>query len=205
MEENIETTKEHIDSAKKCDADLTAFPELSVTDYPPQDLLLETDFVKQNKELVKDLRILVLNTGKKTEFALGYCIPYEDMADGIGALGDVSKLEVYRLAEYVNKKAGRETIPRSVFSKKPSPELKEAQFDPFDFDIVSPLVDEFVENRRSKSELIAMGYPEMAVTDVRRRIRTAECKRWQAAPCIKITRKAFGMGWRMPIVNEYRG
>ena len=83
--------------------------------------------------------------------------------------------------------------------------MKEAQFDPFDFDIVSPLVDEFVENRRSKSELIAIGYPEMDVTDVRRRIRTAEYKRWQAAPCIKITRKAFGMGWRMPIVNEYRG
>jgi NAD+ synthase (glutamine-hydrolysing) len=108
---------------------------------------------------LKDLGILVLNTGNKTELALGYCTLYGDMAGGIGVLGDVSKLEVYRLAEYVNKKAGKEIIPRSVFSKKPSPELKEDQFDPFDFGVVSPLVDDVVENRRSKSELVAMGYP----------------------------------------------
>ncbi|MFH0848447.1 MAG: NAD+ synthase [archaeon] len=154
---------------------------------------------------LKELRILVLNTGNKTELALGYCTLYGDMAGGIGVLGDVSKLEVYRLAEYVNKKTGREIIPKSVFSKKPSPELTEDQFDPFDFDIVSPLVDEVVENRRSKSELVAMGYPEAVVEDVCGRIRIAEYKRWQAPPCIKITRKAFGIGRKMPIVNGYRG
>jgi NAD+ synthase (glutamine-hydrolysing) len=154
---------------------------------------------------LKDLRSLVLNTGNKTEVALGYCTLYGDMAGGIGALGDVSKLEVYRLAEYVNRKMGRDIIPRSVLSKKPSPELKPDQFDPFDFDIVSPLVDEVVENRRSVSELVAMGYSESIVTDVCRRIRAAEYKRRQAAPCIKITRKAFGVGRRMPIVNGYKG
>jgi len=89
---------------------------------------------------LKDLRILVLNTGNKTELALGYCTLYGDMTGGIGALGDVSKLEVYKLAEYVNKKAGREIIPKNVFKKKPSPELKENQYDPFNFSIVSPLV-----------------------------------------------------------------
>ncbi len=154
---------------------------------------------------LKDLRLLVLNTGNKTEIALGYCTLYGDMAGGIGALGDVSKLDVYRLAAYVNRKMGRDIIPRSVLSKKPSPELKPDQFDPFDFDIVSPLVDEVVENRRSMSELVAMGYPESIVTDVCRRIRATEYKRRQAAPCIKITRKAFGLGWRMPIVNRYKG
>lgn len=153
---------------------------------------------------LKDLRILVLNTGNKTELALGYCTLYGDMAGGIGALGDVSKLEVYRLAEYFNKKMRREIISRSVLSKKPSPELTEGQFDPFDFDIVSPLVDEVVENRTSKRKLVAMGYPGVVVEDVCRRIRIAEYKRWQAAPCIKITRKAFGIGWKMPIVNGYR-
>lgn len=147
---------------------------------------------------------MVINTGNKTELALGYCTLYGDMAGGIGALGDVSKLEVYKLAEYVNEKSGREIIPKRVIEKKPSPELKDGQFDPFDFDIISPLIDEIIENRRSKQELIAMGYPKEVVEDTYRRIRNAEYKRWQATPCIKITRKAFGIGWKMPIVNKYR-
>ncbi len=154
---------------------------------------------------LKDLRILVLNTGNKTELALGYCTLYGDMTGGIGAIGDVSKLEVYKLARYVNEKAGREIIPESVLEKKPSAELKEDQFDPFDFDIVSPLVDEIIEYRRSKPELVEMGYPKEVVEDTYRRIRRAEYKRWQAPPCIKITPKAFGIGWKMPIVNRYRG
>jgi NAD+ synthase (glutamine-hydrolysing) len=154
---------------------------------------------------LKDLKIMVVNTGNKTELALGYCTLYGDMAGGIGALGDVNKLDVYKLAKHVNEKAGREIIPSKVFLKKPSPELKEYQFDPFDFDVVSPLVDEIIENRKSKRELIAMGYPEEVVEDTFRRIRDAEYKRWQAVPCIKITRKAFGIGWKMPIVNKFRG
>jgi NAD+ synthase (glutamine-hydrolysing) len=153
---------------------------------------------------LEDLKILVLNTGNKTELALGYCTLYGDMAGGIGALGDVSKLEVYKLAKYVNEKAGREIIVKNVFIKKPSPELELGQFDPFDFDVVSPLVDEIIENRRSKRELIEMGYPKEVVEDTYRRIRNAEYKRWQAAPCIKITPKAFGIGWKMPIVNKYK-
>jgi len=154
---------------------------------------------------LKDLKILVLNTGNKTEIALGYCTLYGDMAGGIGALGDVSKLEVYKLAEYVNKKAGKQVIPQSVLEKKPSPELKECQFDPFDFDVVSPLVDEIIENRRSKQDLIKMGYPKEAVEDTYRRIRNSEYKRRQATPCIKITPKAFGIGWKMPMINKYKG
>ena len=154
---------------------------------------------------LKGLKILVLNTGNKTELALGYCTLYGDMSGGVGALGDVSKLQVYRLAEYINHRGGREIIPKSVLAKTPSPELREGQFDPFDFSVVSPLVDEIVENRRGRQELIEMGYPPAVVEDVYGRIRRAEYKRFQAAPCIKITRKAFGTGWKMPIVNHYRG
>jgi len=154
---------------------------------------------------LRDLRILVLNTGNKTELALGYCTLYGDMTGGLGALGDVSKLEVYRLAEYVNRKAGRWIIPENVFRKKPSPELREKQFDPFDFSVVSPMVDEIIENRRNKQELIEMGCPRNVVEDTYRRVRRAEYKRRQAAPCIKITRKAFGIGWKMPIVNKFVG
>jgi NAD+ synthase (glutamine-hydrolysing) len=153
---------------------------------------------------LKDLHMLVINTGNKTELALGYCTLYGDMAGGIGALGDVSKLEVYNLAKYVNSRAGKEIIPRSVLLKKPSPELRNDQYDPFDFEIVSPLVDEIIENRRNISELIALGYPEEAVRDTFQRVRNAEYKRRQAVPSIKITRKAFGIGWKMPIVNKYK-
>jgi len=152
---------------------------------------------------LKDLKILVVNTGNKTELALGYCTLYGDMVGGIGALGDVSKLEVYRLARYVNEKAGMAIIPENVFEKKPSPELREGQFDPFDFEIVSPLVDEIIENRRDQQELVEMGYPKEVVEDTFRRVRNAEYKRRQATPCIKITAKAFGIGWKMPIVNKY--
>jgi NAD+ synthase (glutamine-hydrolysing) len=154
---------------------------------------------------LKDLKILVLNTGNKTEIALGFCTLYGDMAGGIGAIGDVSKLEVYKLAEYINRKAGTQIIPQSVLEKRPSPELKECQFDPFDFDIVSPMVDEIIENRRSKQDLIDMGYPQEAVEDTYRRVRASEYKRRQATPCIKITPKAFGIGWKMPMINKYKG
>jgi len=154
---------------------------------------------------LKDLRVLLLNTGNKTELALGYCTLYGDMTGGLGALGDVSKLEVYKLAEYVNTKASKEIIPKKVFKKMPSPELKEDQVDPFDFSIVSPMVDEIIENRRSKQELIEGGYPREVVDDTYSRVRRAEYKRRQAPPCIKITQKAFGIGWKMPIVNKHDG
>ena len=153
---------------------------------------------------LKDLNILIINTGNKTELALGYCTLYGDMAGGIGALGDVSKLEVYNLARFVNANAGKEIIPKNVLLKKPSPELRNDQFDPFNFDVISPLVDEIIENRRSPNELVALGYPEEAVKDTYRRIRNSEYKRKQAVPSIRVTRKAFGIGWKMPIVNKYK-
>ncbi|MFW9909057.1 MAG: NAD+ synthase [Candidatus Thorarchaeota archaeon] len=153
---------------------------------------------------LKDLGILVLNTGNKTEIALGYCTLYGDMTGGVGVIGDVSKLEVYKLAEYVNKKADRQIIPEGSIKKRPSAELRENQFDPFDFDIVSPMVDEIVANRKGKKELLAMGYPADIVEDVYRRVRLSEYKRWQAPPCIRITKKSFGIGWKMPIVNHFR-
>jgi len=152
---------------------------------------------------LKDLRILVLNTGNKTELALGYCTLYGDMTGGVGAIGDVSKLQVYELAEYINSRAGKMIIPTSTIRKKPSAELKPDQFDPFDFDIVSPMVDEIIEHRLSKKQLIAKGYAADVVDDVYTRIRRSEYKRWQAPPCIKISQRAFGMGWKMPIVNHY--
>jgi NAD+ synthase (glutamine-hydrolysing) len=147
---------------------------------------------------------LVLNTGNKTELALGYCTLYGDMSGGIAVIGDVSKSEVYALAEYYNRRRGFQAIPKSSITKIPSAELKPDQYDPFDYSVVSPLVDEIIENRRSIKELAGLGYNSKLAEEILSRIRSAEYKRRQAAPSIKISRKAFGIGWRMPIVNRSR-
>jgi NAD+ synthase (glutamine-hydrolysing) len=146
---------------------------------------------------------LVLATGNKTELALGYATLYGDMSGGLEVIGDVSKMEVYALARCFNRKAGRSVIPENCFTKIPSAELKPDQYDPFEYPVVSPLVDDLIEARLSKAEMIQKGYPEDLVNDMFRRIRNAEYKRRQAPPTIKITRKAFGLGWKMPIVNKF--
>jgi len=147
---------------------------------------------------------LVLATGNKTELALGYATLYGDMSGGLEVIGDVSKTEVYSLARYYNNRVGGEVIPENCFNKIPSAELRPDQFDPFDYSVVSPLVDDAIENRLSREELIRKGYPKEVVDDSIRRIRGAEYKRRQAAPVIKITKKAFGLGWKMPLVNQFR-
>jgi len=146
---------------------------------------------------------LVLSTGNKTELALGYCTLYGDMTGGLAVIGDVSKMRVYKLARYYNGRKGFDAIPEACFVKAPSAELRPNQVDPFDYSVVSPLTDEIIENRRSRAELIGMGYETAIVDDVLNRIRNAEYKRRQAPPTIKISAKAFGMGWRMPIVNKF--
>jgi NAD+ synthase (glutamine-hydrolysing) len=147
---------------------------------------------------------LVLATGNKTELALGYATLYGDMSGGLEVIGDVSKMEVYALARYYNGKVGAVVIPESCFSKVPSAELRPDQFDPFDYAVVSPLVDEIIENRLSRDELIKKGFPEQVADDTLNRVRNAEYKRRQAPPTIKITKKAFGLGWKMPLVNRFR-
>jgi NAD+ synthase (glutamine-hydrolysing) len=125
------------------------------------------------------------------------------MSGGLEVIGDVSKMEVYALARYYNKKTGSSMIPESCFTKTPSAELRPDQFDPFDYAVVSPLVDEIIENRLSKDELVQKGFPREIVDDTVNRIRNAEYKRRQAPPTIKITKKAFGLGWKMPLVNKF--
>jgi NAD+ synthase (glutamine-hydrolysing) len=146
---------------------------------------------------------LVLATGNKTELALGYATLYGDMSGGLEVIGDVSKMEVYALGRYYNRKAGSEVIPENCFTKIPSAELRPDQFDPFDYTVVSPMVDEIIENRLAADELIKKGFPELVVNDTLARVRKAEYKRRQAPPTIKITKKAFGLGWKMPIVNRF--
>jgi NAD+ synthase (glutamine-hydrolysing) len=146
---------------------------------------------------------LVMSTGNKTELGLGYATLYGDMSGGLEVIGDVSKTEVYALARYYNRKVGSGIIPENCFNKMPSAELRPDQFDPFDYGVVSPLVDEIIENRLSREELLGKGFPEQVVDDTLARVRHAEYKRRQAPPTIKITKKAFGLGWKMPIVNSF--
>jgi len=145
----------------------------------------------------------VLTTGNKTELALGYCTMYGDMCGALAVISDLSKLDVYKVASYFNETAGRLIIPERVFSKIPTAELAPGQVDPFDYAIVSPLVDDIIIEQKTPAELVQMGYPRNLVNDIFRRIKSAEFKRRQAAPGLKISGKAFGLGRRYPIINHF--
>lgn len=146
---------------------------------------------------------LVLSTGNKTELAMGYCTLYGDMNGGLAVISDLSKTDVYALSRWVNEKAGFDRIPVNSIEKPPSAELRPDQVDPFDYDVVSPLVSALIEDEKSPSELIDEGFDAELVKDISRRIRINEYKRRQAAPGLRVTSKAFGMGRRVPIVNQF--
>ncbi|MCH7472940.1 NAD+ synthase [bacterium] len=156
-------------------------------------------------EISNDQGALVLSTGNKTEYALGYTTLYGDMAGGLAVIGDVSKPEVYALARYYNARRGAAVIPERVLTRPPSAELSEGQVDPFDYERIGPLVDAVVEERRSRSGLLELGYGAEEVDRVLRLVRLNEYKRKQAPPVLRITKKAFGIGRKMPIVNKYEG
>ncbi len=149
---------------------------------------------------------LVISTGNKTETALGYTTLYGDMCGGLAAIADVSKLKVYQLAEYINGISGKKIIPAEIMKKAPSAELREDQTDEESlglYKLVSPLVDEIIENGKTKTDLFKK-YPKDLVEKTLERIKTAEYKRRQAPPGIKVTEKAFGIGRRMPIAHGFR-
>ena len=146
---------------------------------------------------------LVLSTGNKTELAMGYCTLYGDMNGGLSVISDLSKTDVYALSRWVNENSDKKRIPLNSIDKPPSAELKPNQVDPFDYDVVSPLVTALVDNQKSPSQLIKEGADPELVEDISRRIRINEYKRRQAAPGLRVTSKAFGMGRRVPIVNKY--
>jgi len=146
---------------------------------------------------------LVLSTGNKTELAMGYCTLYGDMNGGLSVISDLSKIDVYAISRWVNAQAGFDRIPINSIEKPPSAELRPDQVDPFDYDVVSPLVTAMIEEEKSPTELIEAGADPDLVSDISRRIRFNEYKRRQAAPGLRVTSKAFGIGRRVPIVNQY--
>jgi NAD+ synthase (glutamine-hydrolysing) len=148
---------------------------------------------------------LVLSTRNKTEIALEYCTLHGDMAGALSPIGDVDKLNVYSLAEYVNRKNGKFVIPKNTIEKAPSAELSFGQEDEkglgAGYDILSPLVNDIVDGELSYEDLIKK-YPKELVSDTTKRINANEFKRRQGSPAIKVTKKAFGIGRRIPMVHK---
>ena len=154
-------------------------------------------------EISNDLSALVLSTGNKTEYALGYTTLYGDMCGGLAVLGDVSKPMVYAISRYYNTLRGETVIPERVFERPPSAELREGQVDPFDYARISPLVELIIEEHKGRSELLELGYTHEEISIVQKLVRGSEYKRKQAPPILRVSEKAFGIGRRMPIVNLY--
>jgi NAD+ synthase (glutamine-hydrolysing) len=147
---------------------------------------------------------LLLTTGNKTEIALGYCTLYGDMSGGLAVISDIGKRMVYAIARHYNEIKGAQLIPENTITKVPSAELRENQVDPFDYEVVSPLVNAIIEQHSDIQSLVDQGWERELVEELLNKVRFNEYKRQQMPPGIRVTSKAFGIGRRMPIVNHYR-
>jgi len=148
---------------------------------------------------------LVLTTGNKSELAVGYCTLYGDMCGGLAVISDVPKTMVYRLARWINRE--RELIPAASLTKPPSAELRPNQTDQDSlppYEILDAILEHSVVETKTSAEIVALGYSEADVRRVVRLIELNEYKRRQAAPGLKVTTKAFGVGRRIPIAQRYR-
>ena len=147
---------------------------------------------------------ILLNTSNKSEVAVGYGTLYGDMCGGISVIGDVYKTQVFELARYINRE--REIIPQNTIIKPPSAELRPDQKDTDslpEYEVLDPMLKQYLEHRKSSKEIIAQGYDETTVRRVIKLVNNAEHKRYQTPPILRVSPKAFGMGRRMPIVGRY--
>jgi len=150
---------------------------------------------------------LVLNTGNKSEIAVGYTTLYGDMAGGFAVIKDCPKMLVYKLSEHANVRAGREIIPQSVFTRPPSAELRLGQTDQDSlpsYEMLDAILECYVEGDLSVADIVARGFDGATVKRVIAMVDRNEYKRRQGAIGIKITPRAFGKDWRLPIVNKFR-
>ncbi|WP_142858326.1 NAD(+) synthase [Salinigranum halophilum] len=174
---------------------------------------------------------LLVTNGNETEMALGYVTLYGDACGGLSILGDLSKRDVYDVARYVNERAGEAVIPEAVFDIPPSAELSADQVDPFDYDVVAPVVSDLLEGRLSPAEVVARferraldperyrpddegrtvydkfdaeGFSTV-VYDTYRRMKQNTFKRVQTPPVVAVSGRAFGTDFREPIINGWDG
>jgi len=151
---------------------------------------------------------LLLTTGNKSETAVGYATLYGDMNGGLAVLSDVFKLDVYRLARYVNERAGRAIIPENSLTKPPSAELRPGQKDQDSlppYEVLDPILERYVERHEDVDEIAAAtGADRALVRRILDMVDRNEFKRRQAAPGLRVTTKAFGPGRRLPIVMRWQ-
>lgn len=147
---------------------------------------------------------ILLNTSNKSEAAVGYGTLYGDMNGGLAVLGDVYKTDVYAMARYMNRNG--EVIPENSIVKPPSAELKPDQVDQDslpEYDLLDKILYEYIELKKSASEIIELGYEPALVNKIIRMVNVNEYKRFQTPPILRISSKAFGFGRRMPLVAKY--
>jgi NAD+ synthetase len=147
---------------------------------------------------------LLLTTGNKSELAVGYCTLYGDMCGGLAVISDLPKTKVYSLANWINRE--REIIPESTITKPPSAELRPDQVDQDSlppYDVLDSILEAYVVDGQDTEAIIASGHDEATVRRIIRLININEYKRRQAAPGIKVTSKAFGVGRRIPVAKRF--
>ncbi len=150
---------------------------------------------------------LLLTTGNKSEVSVGYCTLYGDMCGGLAVISDVPKTTIYELAEFINRQAGCDLIPRNSITKAPSAELRPNQTDQDSlppYDLLDAILFRYVEEEKGAAEIINDGFDPAMVLRVIRLCDRSEYKRRQAAPGLKVTSRAFGFGRRMPIAQNYQ-
>jgi NAD+ synthetase len=148
---------------------------------------------------------LVLTTGNKSEMAVGYCTLYGDMCGALAPLADVFKTDIYKIARWVNR--GREIIPAASISKPPSAELRPNQTDQDSlppYETLDRILDAYIVRDLSRDEIIRRGFDAAMVSDVLNKVNFSEYKRRQAAPGLKVSPRAFGMGRRIPVAQRFR-
>ncbi|MEG6507297.1 NAD+ synthase [Nitratidesulfovibrio sp. 1201_IL3209] len=148
---------------------------------------------------------LLLTTGNKSELAVGYCTIYGDMAGGLAVIADVPKTLVYRVCRWRNAQVGYDLIPSVILDKAPSAELRPGQKDTDSlppYDVLDAILERSVVHHMDRNAVVAEGFAPEVVDTVLRLVRISEFKRRQAAPGLKVTDRAFGTGWRMPVAGR---
>ncbi len=152
---------------------------------------------------------MLLNTGNKSETAVGYCTLYGDMAGGLGVISDLYKTEVFEMCKWLNQRFyQKEVIPNSIIEKEPSAELRPDQKDSDslpEYGTLDTILEYYLEQQLSKEEIIDRGYEEKLVDKILRLVDINEHKRYQSAPGLKMSAKAFGSGRRWPVVQGWSG
>ncbi len=154
--------------------------------------------------LSNKLNYILLNTSNKSEAAVGYGTLYGDMCGGLAVIGDLYKKHVYELAKHLNSE--KEIIPQNIITKAPSAELRPNQKDSDslpNYDILDAILHQYIEEQKDADEITASGFEKQLVNKILKLVNQSEWKRHQMPPVLRVSKKAFGMGRRMPIVAKY--